>query len=64
MWKAYGGATWVKSYVGKRIKDLGLEESLISLKGLTPGMLVTLGEKKILTLESFADLASDEFSLF
>ena len=32
--------------ISKRIKELGLEESLINLKGLTPGMLVTLGEKK------------------
>jgi len=46
----------------KRIKDLGLEESLINLKGLTPGMLVTLGEQKILRLEDFADLASDELT--
>ena len=29
---------------------------------MTPGMLVTLGEKKILTLENFADLASDELT--
>merc|ERR1711991_1159756 len=36
--------------ISKRIKELGLEESLINLKGSTPGMLVTLGEKKILTL--------------
>ncbi|MDC1032655.1 transcription termination factor NusA [Candidatus Pelagibacter sp.] len=48
--------------ISQRIKDLGLEESLISLKGLTPGMLVTLGEKKILKLEDFADLASDELT--
>ena len=48
--------------ISKRIKELGLEESLINLKGLTPGMLVTLGEKKILTLEDFADLASDELT--
>ena len=47
---------------GQRIKDLGLEESLISLKGLTPGMLMTLGEQKILKLEDFADLASDELT--
>ena len=40
----------------QRIKDLGLDEGLISLKGLTPGMLVTLGEPKILKLEDFADL--------
>ena len=39
-----------------------LEDSLINLKGLTPGMLVTLGEKKILKLEEFADLASDELT--
>jgi len=48
--------------ISQRIKDLGLEESLIGLKGLTPGMLVTLGEKKILKLEDFADLASDELT--
>ncbi len=48
--------------ISKRIKELGLEESLINLKGLTPGMLVTLGEKKIQTLEDFADLASDELT--
>ena len=34
--------------ISQRIKDLGLEESLISLKGLTPGMLMTLGQKKFL----------------
>jgi N utilization substance protein A len=48
--------------ISKRIKDLGLEDSLIKLKGLTPGMLVTLGERKILKLEDFADLASDELT--
>ena len=48
--------------ISQRIKDLGLEELLINLKGLTPGMLVTLGEQKILTLEDFADLASDELT--
>ena len=35
---------------------------MINLKGLTPGMLVTLGEQKILKLEDFADLASDELT--
>ena len=46
--------------IQKKIKDLGLETDLINHKGLTPGMLLTLGEKKILTLNDFADLASDE----
>jgi len=48
--------------ISKKIKELGLEDVLINLKGLTPGMLVTLGEQKILTLEDFADLASDELT--
>ena len=46
--------------IQKKIIDLGLETDLINHKGLTPGMLLTLGEKKILTLNDFADLASDE----
>ena len=48
--------------ISKRIKDLGLTDDLINLEGLTPGMLVTLGEQKILNLEDFADLASDELT--
>ncbi len=46
--------------IQSKIKDLGLETDLINHQGLTPGMLLTLGEKKILTLNDFADLASDE----
>ncbi len=48
--------------ISKKIKELGLENELISHQGLTPGMLVTLGENKILTLQDFADLASDELT--
>ena len=48
--------------IQKRIKDLGLDNDLISHEGLTPGMLMTLGEQKILTLNDFADLASDELT--
>ena len=48
--------------ISQRIKDLGLSDDLINLKGLTPGMLVTLGEQKILNLSDFADLASDELT--
>jgi len=48
--------------ISERIKELGLKEALINLKGLTPGMLMTLGEQKIQTLEDFADLASDELT--
>ena len=48
--------------ISKKIRDLGLENNLINHTGLTPGMLVTLGENKILTLLDFADLASDELT--
>ncbi len=48
--------------ITKRIKDLGLDSKLINHKGLTPGMLMTLGEQKILTLTDFADLSSDELT--
>ena len=48
--------------ISNKIKDLGLENELINHKGLTPGMLVTLGEQKILKLSDFADLASDELT--
>ena len=48
--------------ISNKVKDLGLDNNLIELPGLTPGMLVTLGEQKILTLNDFADLASDELT--
>ena len=48
--------------ISQRIKDLGVSDDLTNLKGLTPGMLLTLGEQKILKLEDFADLASDELT--
>ena len=48
--------------ISKRIKNLGLENELINHEGLTPGMLVTLGEQNILKLLDFADLASDELT--
>ena len=48
--------------ISKKIKDLGMNNDLINHEGLTPGMLVTLGEQKILNLSDFADLASDELT--
>ena len=49
-----------KANIGKKLKDLGVKDDLINYKELTPGMLLTLGEKKIKTLKDFADLSSDE----
>ena len=49
-----------KENIQNKLKDLGVENDLISQKGLTPGMLLTLGEKKIKTLKDFAELSNDE----
>ena len=49
-----------KEDIGKKLKDLGVDDDLINHKGLTPGMLLTLGEKKIKTLKDFAELSTDE----
>ena len=49
-----------KEAVAKKLKDLGVEEDLINLKGMTQGMLVILGQKNIKKISDFADLSSDE----
>jgi len=49
-----------KENIEKQLNELGIDEALISFKGMTPGMLVTLGEKKIKTLKEFAELSTDE----
>jgi N utilization substance protein A len=43
-----------------RYQELGVTDELAAIEGLTPGMLVTLGEKGVKTLDDFADLAGDE----
>ena len=49
-----------KENIEKKLKDLGVNDNLINHEGLTPGMLLTLGEKKIKTLKDFAELSTDE----
>ena len=49
-----------KEAVALKLKELGVEETLINLKGMTQGMLVILGQKNIKKLSDFADLSSDE----
>ena len=46
--------------VAIKLKELGVEDQLINLKGMTQGMLVILGQKNIKKLSDFADLSSDE----
>src|SRR5882762_5093378 len=40
--------------------ELGVTEELAAVPGLTPAMLVALGDKGVKTLDDLADLASDE----
>ena len=49
-----------KEAVALKLKELGVEDRLISLKGMTQGMLVILGQKNIKKISDFADLSSDE----
>ena len=49
-----------KEQVSKKLIELGVEDQLLKLKGLTQGMLVLLGQRNIKKLSDFADLSSDE----
>jgi N utilization substance protein A len=44
----------------EQYQALGVADDLIAVDGLTPGMLVVLGENEIKTLDDFAGLAGDE----
>jgi N utilization substance protein A len=44
----------------KRRHELGVSDEIAAIEGITPPMLVTLGEKGVKTLDDLADLASDE----
>ncbi|MGE5514204.1 MAG: transcription termination factor NusA [Bacteroidota bacterium] len=41
-------------------RDLGVEDALAAIEGLSPNMLVKLGHRDIKTLDDLGDLASDE----
>ncbi|MBL4640089.1 MAG: transcription termination/antitermination protein NusA [Kordiimonadaceae bacterium] len=43
-------------------KELGVEDELANVEGLTPQMLVVLGEDQVKTLEDFAGCAADELT--
>jgi len=46
--------------LGVRRQELGVSEEIAAIEGLTPAMLVALGEAGIKTLDDLADLSSDE----
>jgi N utilization substance protein A len=43
-----------------RRRELGVDDALATIEGLTPAMLVTLGENGVKTLDDLADLSSGE----
>ena len=49
-----------KIEISNKLKELGVEDSLINLNGMTQGMLGVLGEQNIKKLKDFAELSSDE----
>ncbi len=49
-----------RQHEARRI-ELGVTNEVMELPGLTPAMLVRLGENEIKTLDNLGDLASDEF---
>ena len=49
-----------RAEISKRLKELGVEDALANLEGVTQGMLVLLGQRNIKKLSDFADLSSDE----
>ncbi|MGI9386115.1 MAG: transcription termination factor NusA, partial [Methyloligellaceae bacterium] len=45
-----------------RRKELGVDDDLAALPGLTTAMLVALGEKEVKTVEDVADCATDDLT--
>ncbi|NBC96813.1 MAG: transcription termination/antitermination protein NusA [Deinococcus-Thermus bacterium] len=44
----------------EKLESLGVTQDLVDVEGLSPAMLVKLGENDVKTLDDLADLASDE----
>lgn len=40
--------------------ELGIKDDLVEFEGLTPAIIIKLGENKVKSLDDFADLATDE----
>lgn len=48
--------------LNEKWKELGVSKELSEIKGLTPELLVQLGEKGIKSLDDFAELSHDDFT--
>ena len=45
-----------KEEISKKLKELGMDDALVNLKGITQGMLVLLGQRDIKTINDFAEI--------
>jgi N utilization substance protein A len=55
--------TWLETKLKEmqaKQKDLGMADDLVSIPGLSPAQVVTIGEKGVKTRDDLADLAADE----
>lgn len=55
--------TWLEGQnlkLTERYKELGVTDDVAGIEGMSPAMLVKLGEKGVKTLDDLGDLASDE----
>jgi N utilization substance protein A len=58
-------ATWLEAEEQRMVdrrKELGVSDEVAAIDGLTPAMLVALGDKGVKTLDDLADLAADELT--
>jgi N utilization substance protein A len=58
-------ASWLEAEEQRlvdRRKEIGVTDDVAAIDGLTPAMLVALGEKGVKTLDDLADLAADELT--
>ena len=46
--------------LSNRYRELGVADDLVAVEGLSPALLVVLGENEVKSLDNLADLASDE----
>ena len=50
----------IEEALDEKRKEIGVEDAVAAIEGLTPAMLVKLGEAGIKTLDDLGDLASEE----
>jgi N utilization substance protein A len=58
-------AAWLEAETERltaKRKELGVGDDVAAIPGLTPAMLVSLGEAGVKTLDDLADLAADELT--